>query len=246
MILTVAIIFGAIITVSPLQKIAAQIPDSFTNLKTLPKDISKKELVDMMKGFTFALGVRCEYCHVGDPEKGLSGFDFPSDEKEHKRMARIMLQMVEAINKEHLAKLRDGEGAKMKVECVTCHHGLSEPKKLETVLAEAYADDGLDAARMKYDSIRAEYYGGHSYDFGERTLLKFADELADDNQTAGAIEFININLEYYPESGLSYYTLGNLYEKLDKNSEALKNYEKALEFFPGAPPILQKIDALKK
>ena len=76
--------------------------------------------------------------------------------------------------------------------------------------------------------------------------MKFADELADDNQTVDAIEIISINLEYYPESGLSYYTLGSLYEKLDKKSEALKNYEKALEFFPGAPPILQKIEELKK
>ncbi len=37
---------------------AAQIPDKFTNLKVLPKDISKGELVGIMRAFSGALGVR--------------------------------------------------------------------------------------------------------------------------------------------------------------------------------------------
>jgi len=49
-ILSLAMIFGALSTLAPLQKVAAQIPDSFTNLKTSPIDISKKELISMMKG----------------------------------------------------------------------------------------------------------------------------------------------------------------------------------------------------
>ena len=55
-----------------------QFPDQFTNLKVLPKDTSKEDLQATMRGFAFALGVRCEYCHVEKkaPEKG---FDFPAD-----------------------------------------------------------------------------------------------------------------------------------------------------------------------
>jgi hypothetical protein len=34
-------------------------PDSFTNLKVLPRDIPRDTLVNMMAGFTRALGVRC-------------------------------------------------------------------------------------------------------------------------------------------------------------------------------------------
>jgi thioredoxin reductase len=53
--------------------VPGQIPDKFTNLKVLPKDISKQELQSTMRGFAFALGVRCEHCHVEEkaPEKGL-------------------------------------------------------------------------------------------------------------------------------------------------------------------------------
>jgi hypothetical protein len=43
---------------------AAQFPDKFTNLKVLPKDISKRELESTMRGFAFALSVRCDHCHV--------------------------------------------------------------------------------------------------------------------------------------------------------------------------------------
>ena len=42
----------------------AQFPDKFTNLKVLPKDISKTELQSTMRGFAFALNVRCEHCHA--------------------------------------------------------------------------------------------------------------------------------------------------------------------------------------
>ncbi|HXV14001.1 MAG TPA: c-type cytochrome, partial [Candidatus Krumholzibacteria bacterium] len=44
----------------------AQIPDTFTNLKVLPKDIQKAELVGIMRGFSMALNVRCTHCHKGD------------------------------------------------------------------------------------------------------------------------------------------------------------------------------------
>jgi hypothetical protein len=74
---------------------AAQFPDKFTNLKVLPKDISKREPESTMRRFAFALGVRCDHCHVEKkaPEKGL---DFPADDKDAKKTARVMLQMVAA------------------------------------------------------------------------------------------------------------------------------------------------------
>jgi len=61
-----------------------QNPDKFTNLKVLPKDISKQELQTTMRGFAFALGVRCEHCHVEKkaPEKG---FNYDADDKEAKK-----------------------------------------------------------------------------------------------------------------------------------------------------------------
>ena len=59
----------------------SQIPDEFTNLKVLPRGIEKRDLVNTMKNFTFSLGVRCSFCHVGKEEADLSTYDFASDDK---------------------------------------------------------------------------------------------------------------------------------------------------------------------
>ena len=50
-------------------KSATQIPDEFTNLQVLHDTLSRQTLIRTMKGFTRALGVRCEFCHVGDPAR---------------------------------------------------------------------------------------------------------------------------------------------------------------------------------
>ena len=59
-------------------EVNAQIPDKFSNLKVLPKDISKGELIGNMKNAAIGLGVRCTFCHVGEGDD-LSTFDFASD-----------------------------------------------------------------------------------------------------------------------------------------------------------------------
>src|ERR1700720_2513509 len=115
---------------------SAQFPDKFTNLKVLPKDISKHEMESTMRGFAFALGVRCEHCHVEKkaPDKGL---DFAADDKDAKKTARVMLQMVAAINHDYISKVP--KTAPIQVQCVTCHHGLTQPQPLSAVLAAALA-----------------------------------------------------------------------------------------------------------
>lgn len=66
------------------------IPDTFTNLQVLPKDISKPDLVGIMKTFSVTLDKRCSFCHVATDD--LSQADFASDEKETKKKARALLK----------------------------------------------------------------------------------------------------------------------------------------------------------
>lgn len=61
---------------------SAQVPTEFKNLRLIPSDIESRELIDVMKNFTMALGVRCEFCYVGEAGASLSTFDFASDAKE--------------------------------------------------------------------------------------------------------------------------------------------------------------------
>lgn len=68
------------------------IPDKFTNLQMLPKDITKPKLVDVMKKFSITFGVRCSYCHAVSDDLTEGSFD--SDEKETKLKARDLMKTI--------------------------------------------------------------------------------------------------------------------------------------------------------
>src|SRR2546428_5181115 len=98
-------------------------PDSFKNLKVLSKNIGQRALLDTMRGFALALGVRCVYCHVGKEGQPLDSVNFRSDDKRPKRVARVMMHMVMHINEEHLADVPDRPKPVVVVRCATCHRG---------------------------------------------------------------------------------------------------------------------------
>jgi hypothetical protein len=95
------------------------------NLKVLPKDISRADLLADMKFFSQSLGVRCTYCHVGTEGQPLSTFDFASDAKDHKNTARAMMAMVAVLNQKTLPAATGLPDAK--VTCFTCHRGSTKP-----------------------------------------------------------------------------------------------------------------------
>ena len=80
-----------------------------------------------MKFFAQSLGVRCTHCHVGEEGKPLSTFDFASDKKANKDIARAMLTMTSKLNKTDLPAIAGLE--EPKVTCYTCHRGAKEPAK---------------------------------------------------------------------------------------------------------------------
>jgi photosynthetic reaction center cytochrome c subunit len=105
-------------------------PPAPKNLQVLDKGIGTRELIGTMKGFTRALGVRCQHCHVyrGDNPDDLSAFDFASDEKAEKKTARAMLRMASAINGEYLKGIGEAPvPGQPKVTCYSCHRGEKRP-----------------------------------------------------------------------------------------------------------------------
>lgn len=68
------------------------IPDKYTNLKVLPANITKAQLLPIMKGFCTSSGHRCSYCHAVTDD--LSSGDFASDEKPPKKEARELLRLI--------------------------------------------------------------------------------------------------------------------------------------------------------
>lgn len=109
-------------------KFTSNPPDRlYKNLKVLPKDITKPQLDSVMKHFTAALGVKCNFCHVrNDDEK--KTWNFPSDDNHHKKIAREMLKMTQKINKKYFdVDDSDEMSTTLTVTCYTCHRGKPEP-----------------------------------------------------------------------------------------------------------------------
>lgn len=94
--------------------------EAFKNIQVL-KGVPAHQILPAMQFISASLGVRCEYCHV---ERA-----FDKDDKEHKKTARKMMEMMFAINK-------DNFNGRQQVTCNSCHHGAAEPAAIPPI-AEA-------------------------------------------------------------------------------------------------------------
>ena len=218
-------------------------PDSLQNLQVLPETTSVSEIVGIMRGFASGLGVRCIHCHMGDDPNDLSTTNFVSDEKETKKKARVMIQMRDAINSQHLTQL--GKQNALEVNCVTCHHGQEEPKTIEYVMNETIEKEGIDSATQKYHELREKHYGGFAYNFQARPLERVSESLARSGKVDEAIALLKLNLEFHPESFMSHYSLGEALGMKGDKEAAVKSLEKAYEIMPN-PRIKKKIEELSK
>lgn len=92
----------------------------FKNVQALKKTPAAKLLLIMNLGYSKALGVTCEHCHVKE--------DFSKDDKRPKRCARDMQLMHHDIN-QRLAEMQNLEPNPNGhfINCTTCHHGQIDP-----------------------------------------------------------------------------------------------------------------------
>ena len=223
----------------------AQIPEKFQNLKYFPKDIARDSLVQVMRGFSFALGVRCQYCHAGGDGVSFVGVKFDSDEKAQKKKARYMLEMVDKINTQLLPGIEAKADPPVNVRCVTCHRGSPLPKTIEQVLMETVKKDGIPAAVTRYRELRQNTLPLGKYDFGEWSINETARKLTVAGDTAAAIALFELNLEFNPQSTSIDAFLGELYEKIGKKDIALSHYEKAVIQQPNNAELKRRLAALK-
>jgi hypothetical protein len=75
------------------------------------QDVPFDQFNPTMRMIAGSLGVECDFCHVKDRSQ---------DDRPTKRMARTMMTMVLALNKNSF-------GGQTMVSCYTCHRGKSEP-----------------------------------------------------------------------------------------------------------------------
>lgn len=248
---TVGVLTSSIVLLALAPGGEAQIPETYENLQVLPEDVSRDSLVSVMRGFALGLGVRCQYCHVGQEGEPFSEWDFPSDEKPEKRTARFMLEMVEYLNRERLASLPvtadvSRRDPPVTVSCETCHGGVAVPRPLEEVLAITIEDDGVEAAIEEYRELRARYHGTAAYDFSERRLLDLGNQLRTTDRAAAAVRILELNLESYPESGGTYVALYQSHDALGNREEAIAALEQAAVLLPGNESITRLLERLRE
>jgi len=113
-------------TKAPAPQTRAPMPKP-TNLQILPKDISTDDLMKLMRGYSQALGVHCNFCHEVDQQTHRP--NFAADTKPEKGSARTMIAMTQEINAKFMSQIHDPDAtpADKSVTCATCHRGNSMP-----------------------------------------------------------------------------------------------------------------------
>jgi hypothetical protein len=184
-------------------------PDSLINVQVFPRTTPVAEVTAAMRTFAMGLGVRCQFCHVGEEGMPLARFDFAKDEKRPKLVARQMMRMMQEINR-RLDTIPGREANGLQVECATCHRGVNKPQPLWTLLVDAATAAGGDSAVRAYRALRERYYGRDAYDFGEGSLNIAAFRLGRAGKYDDAFALLRLNEELFPKSSGMYVFRGNI------------------------------------
>ena len=222
-----------------------------------------------MQRITQALGVQCTYCHVQPSVQLLSAeeaaaaenqgqgrgrgrgqgpppMNFAADDKPQKKAAREMLRLVDDINRRLTTRLGKPAPAVVRVECVTCHRGVTEPQQLSELLSRTMLTKGDGAAVATYRDLRQRYYGAQAYDFRERLLLALGEESLAANKPDDAVAWLQLNVEFYPKSAPSFVALARAHLRLRDSGAAIRDLERALEADPGHAEAKRQLAALQR
>ncbi len=220
-------------------------PESLTNVQALPEATTVKQLVETMRGFTRALGVRCTHCHVGIEGQPLETMDFAADTKSTKKTARQMIRMVQAINGEHLARLAERADPNVTVACATCHRGITRPRSLIDELLLSYRKGGATATAARFRELRERYYGDDAYDFGDVALTEVANTAQEGGDMPGALMLLELNVEVLPSSWFGLWMLAEARAEAGQTEAAIAALERAVALRP-RPDLVARLEALRR
>jgi photosynthetic reaction center cytochrome c subunit len=132
-------------------KTASQAFKNIQILKTIPAD----QLIPTMQFVSASLGVECDFCHVEA--------EMDKDDKKPKKVAREMMEMMLAINRNNFRGER-------RVTCNTCHRGSPHPQAIPAILAEPPKPSNVD-------NDQAEGATLESWPSGDTVLAKYIEVL---------------------------------------------------------------------
>jgi photosynthetic reaction center cytochrome c subunit len=222
----------------------AQMNEPPKNLKVLPKDMARPEVIKIMRAFSVALGEHCEFCHADPPAPGKFP-DFASDEKENKEKARTMMKMVAAINGDFMTKL--GEEKPPSVGCETCHHGAKEPPEpLADMMTSTANAKGVAAAFDQYNDLKTKYGDAGRYDFRAGTLLRVARALDENKHAEDSLAVLKQSKSMFPQSADVAAALGGALVQSGDVAGGKAELERALSIDPNNIGAKMGLDRLNR
>jgi len=195
-----------------------------------PSVLPPGDRIQQMQQVAAALGVECGYCHANLEQRDRPT-PLTASGKPRFEVAREMFLMVDEINRSAQAATGKTATEATRVQCVSCHRGVAIPKQLSEVLTATAVQQGPAAAAAQYRELRTRYYGRQAYDFSDQSVATFIERLARIRPEA-AVALIQVNLEYYPQSSLSYLVLGFAQTQTFEYYGAMESFRKALELDP--------------
>lgn len=212
------------------------------NLQFYPKDMPRQQLIGEMRQFSFALGVRCDHCHVD--EDGPNGReDFASDEKPAKVKARAMLELTKQINDQLLPRVPNRATPAITVSCMTCHHGLPHPETLTERLSAAAAAGGADSAVAELKDLREGAEFGR-FDVSEWGVNEAARVMSAGGKRQEALAVLKANAGYHPESWSIPSMMAEVYVAMGDTTNAVTLLKKLVADDPGNRRAKMMLDRL--
>jgi hypothetical protein len=218
-------------------------PDSLINVQVFPRTTPVPEVMAAMRSFAMGLGVRCQFCHVGEEGMPLERFDFASDEKRTKLVARQMMRMVQEVNR-RLDTLPGRTATGLEVSCATCHRGVSKPTPLSTLIADATLTAGADSAVRAYRALRQRFHGRDAYDFGEGSLNAAALRVGRAGKYDEAFALLRLNEEVFPNSAGTSVFRGNISLMRGDTTAAEAAFREALRRDPSSNEARGRLRAI--
>jgi tetratricopeptide (TPR) repeat protein len=246
------------------------------NLQVLPKDTSPQDVAALMQQITRALGVQCTYCHVQETPPLLSAeeaaaqaaaappagrgrgrgrggpqMNYAADDKRQKQTARVMLALTNDINARITALATNAAVKKpaadlVRVQCATCHRGVTNPQLLPDLLAQTMTGKGEAAAVALYRDLRQQFLGKEAYDFKEIVLLDLGRQALAAQKPDDALAWLQLNVEFYPNFAESYVVLAQVHLRKKDPAAAVKDLEKAIALDPASATAKRQLAELRK
>jgi hypothetical protein len=202
-------------------------PDSLVNVQVFSRETPVTQVIAAMRNFAGGLGVRCQFCHVGEEGMPLARFDFASDDKREKVVARHMMRMVQEING-RLDTIPERPTPTVEVTCATCHRGVSRPIPLNLLIADLTIAAGADSAARAFRALRQRYFGRDAYDFSEFSLNSAALRVARSGRYDEAFALLRLNEEIFPGASSTHLFRSNIHALRGDTAAAIASLREAI------------------